>query len=276
MAIAADALVLQADVFRLHSRLVEIFRGAMVVDLVVGGLRRHDHDRNALEVDELARRRLLHPAHEEIRSVGLALALNRKLARILDRRIIGDRDVGRPEGALLDRIGPAIVLTHSQSGAFGWLIADARPQRVKAIIAIEPAGPPFEATIIGTGKARAWGPTDIPITYDPPVKDPADLSIEREAKADGPDLFVCWMQKAPARQLVNLKSIPVVIMAAEASYHQSYDHCTAKYLDQAGVKTEYIRLQDKRIRGNGHMVMIEKNNLDIARLLDDWMLANVR
>jgi len=84
------------------------------------------------------------------------------------------------------------------------------------------------------------------------------------------------MQKAPARQLVNLKSIPVVIMAAEASYHQSYDHCTAKYLDQAGVKTEYIRLQDKRIRGNGHMVMIEKNNLDIARLLDDWMLANVR
>ena len=30
--------------------------------------------------------------------------------------------------ALLDKIGPAIVLTHSQSGPFGWLIADARPQ----------------------------------------------------------------------------------------------------------------------------------------------------
>jgi pimeloyl-ACP methyl ester carboxylesterase len=42
--------------------------------------------------------------------------------------------------ALLDKIGPAIVLTHSQSGSFGWLIADARPQRVKAIVAIEPAG----------------------------------------------------------------------------------------------------------------------------------------
>ena len=65
--------------------------------------------------------------------------------------------------ALLDKIGPAIMLTHSQSGAFGWLIADARPKLVKAIIAMEPAGPPFEATIIGTGKARAWGPTDIPI-----------------------------------------------------------------------------------------------------------------
>ena len=75
--------------------------------------------------------------------------------------------------------------------------------------------------MIATGKARIWGPTDIPITYDPPVKDPSEIAVEREAKADGPDLFVCWMQKAPARQLVNLKNIPVVVMAAEASYHQS-------------------------------------------------------
>ena len=29
--------------------------------------------------------------------------------------------------ALLDKIGPAILLTHSQSGAFGWPVADARP-----------------------------------------------------------------------------------------------------------------------------------------------------
>jgi pimeloyl-ACP methyl ester carboxylesterase len=184
-----------------------------------------------------------------------------------------NRDAG---AALLDKIGPAVVLTHSQSGTFGWLIADARPNLVKAVIAIEPSGPPFEATIIGTGKARAWGPTDIPITYDPPVKDPSELAPVRDAEADGPDLFVCWMQKAPARQLVNLKNIPVMIMAAEASYHQVYDHCTAKYLAQAGVKTEYIRLQDKGIRGNGHMVMIEKNNLEIAKLIDEWTQKNVR
>jgi pimeloyl-ACP methyl ester carboxylesterase len=178
--------------------------------------------------------------------------------------------------ALLDRIGPAIVLTHSQSGSFGWLIADARPRLVKAIVAIEPAGPPFEATINGTGKARAWGPTDIAITYDPPVKDPGEIAVEREAKADGPDLFVCWMQKAPARALVNLKNIPVMVMAAEASYHQVYDHCTSKYLNQAGVKTEYIRLQDKGVHGNGHMVMIEKNNLDVARVVDEWVVKNVK
>jgi pimeloyl-ACP methyl ester carboxylesterase len=178
--------------------------------------------------------------------------------------------------ALLDKIGPAIVLTHSQSGPYGWLIADARPQLTKAVIAIEPAGPPFEGTIIATGKARAFGPTDIPITYDPPVKDASEIAVERQAEPDGPDLFACWMQKAPARQLVNLKNIPMMVMAAEASYHQVYDHCTAKYLNQAGVKTEYIRLQDKGIRGNGHMVMIEKNNLDIARMLDQWVQQRVK
>ena len=178
--------------------------------------------------------------------------------------------------ALLDKIGPAIVLTHSQSGPFGWLIADARPRLVKGIVAIEPSGPPFENTIIGTGKARAWGPADIPLAYDPPAKDPSEIAVVRDEGPDGPDMFVCWMQKTPARQLVNLKAIPAMIMAAEASYHQAYDHCTAKYLNQAGVKTEYIPLQSKGIHGNGHMVMIEKNNLDIAKVIDDWVVKNVK
>ena len=46
---------------------------------------------------------------------------------------------------LLDRTGPAIVVTHSAGGPAGWLVADARPDAVKAIVAIEPMGPPFFA-----------------------------------------------------------------------------------------------------------------------------------
>ena len=67
-----------------------------------------------------------------------------------------------------------------------------------------------------------------------------------------------------------------MVMTSEASYHAAYDHCTAKYLNQAGVRTELIRLQDKGIRGNGHMVMIEKNNLDIAHVIDEWVVKNVK
>jgi pimeloyl-ACP methyl ester carboxylesterase len=45
--------------------------------------------------------------------------------------------------ALLDKIGPAVLLTHSQSGLLGWVIAEARPALVKGIVSIEPSGPPF-------------------------------------------------------------------------------------------------------------------------------------
>src|SRR5215475_7129635 len=37
--------------------------------------------------------------------------------------------------ALLEKIGPSILLVHSQAGAFGWPVADARPDLVKAILA---------------------------------------------------------------------------------------------------------------------------------------------
>ncbi len=48
---------------------------------------------------------------------------------------------------------------------------------------------------------------------------------------------------------------------AEASYHAPYDHCTVAYLRQAGVRTDFIRLADHGIRGNGHMMMMEKNSM---------------
>ena len=98
----------------------------------------------------------------------------------------------------------------------------------------------------------------------------------KEDKADGPDLSICWMQNSPARQLVNIKDIPTMILVSEASYHAVFDHCTAKWMNQAGVKTDFIRLEDRGITGNGHMVMIEKNSLEIAKLLDDWMQKNVK
>src|ERR1700687_3482924 len=42
--------------------------------------------------------------------------------------------------ALLDKIGPAVLLVHSQAGAFGWPVGEGRPDLVKAILAIEAQG----------------------------------------------------------------------------------------------------------------------------------------
>ncbi len=178
--------------------------------------------------------------------------------------------------ALLDKIGPAIIVTHSQAGPFTWLIADARPKLVKGLIAIEPSGPPFQNTVTSNAKARAWGVADIALTYAPAVTDPAQISIVQQAEPDKPGTFRCILQAEPARQLPNLAGIPTVIITAPASYHSVYDNCTSKYLTQAGVKNELIYLDQRGILGNGHMMMLEKNNLEIAALLDKWIVGNVK
>jgi pimeloyl-ACP methyl ester carboxylesterase len=184
-----------------------------------------------------------------------------------------NRDAG---AALLDRIGPAIVMTHSQTGAIGWVIGDARPKLVKAIVAAEPTGPPFSGAVFDTNRVRPYGLTETPLAYDPPITDPSQLVAVQQTEADGPNLERCYAQGAPVRKLANLQGIPIVILAAESSYHAVYDHCTAKYLNQAGVNTTFVRLEAVGIRGNGHMMMIEKNNLEIADFIDKWLVKAVK
>jgi pimeloyl-ACP methyl ester carboxylesterase len=182
--------------------------------------------------------------------------------------------------ALLDKIGtPVILITHSQGGAFGWELADARPKLVKAIITAEPAGPPIQnvdtAKQTYTGKGLIWGVTTLPLHYDPPVNDPSELQVQLEAKSDGPGLVPCWLQKEPARKLVNLREIPVLDVSAEASYHRVFDSCDAKWLNQAGVKTAYVKLEDVGLPGNAHEMMLEKNSDGIAAFFEGWIEKNV-
>ncbi len=191
-----------------------------------------------------------------------------------------NRDAGI---ALLDKIGPAVLLTHSQSGTFHWPIADARPNLVKAIIAVEPNGPPvYETEFKGApewfadmGKKKSSGLGEVPLTYDPPLKDGEELAFVKQDKPDKPDLVRCWQQQEPARKLKNLAGIPIAIVMSEASYHASYDHCTANYLTQAGVANTMIKLGETGIKGNGHMMMLEKNSDDIAAVMRDWLLKAV-
>jgi pimeloyl-ACP methyl ester carboxylesterase len=190
------------------------------------------------------------------------------------------QDLNRDAGAaLLDKIGPAILLTHSQSGAMGWPIADKRPNLVKAIVAVEPSGPPVHDVdfkgapdwFSDVAKTKMSGLSEVPLAYDPPLKDGEQLAFVRQDKADKPDLVRCWSQAEPARKLANLKDIPILIISSEASYHASYDHCTAAYLTQAGVTNTFIHLAERGIHGNGHMMMLEKNSDAIAGVIESWL-----
>src|SRR5262249_5909669 len=115
-----------------------------------------------------------------------------------------------------------------------------------------------------------YGITSVPLTYSPTLNDPADLKFVKEDKPDGAGLATCWKQAEPARQLVNLK-MPVLVLTAEASYHAPYDHCTVKFLRQAGVKPTHIHLAELGIKGNSHVMMLEKNNKEIAAVIAGWL-----
>jgi len=181
--------------------------------------------------------------------------------------------------ALLDKIGPAILLTHSQSGSFNWPVAEQRPNLIKALVAVEPSGPPVH-DIENTGapdwfkdaeRTKVSGLADVPLAYDPPLPAGGKLEFVRQETPGNPDLVRCWRQKEPARKLPFLARIPIVIVTGEASYHAAYDHCTAAYLEQAGARNTFIRLADQGVHGNGHMMMIEKNSDAIAAVIAQWL-----
>jgi pimeloyl-ACP methyl ester carboxylesterase len=183
--------------------------------------------------------------------------------------------------ALLDKIGPAIVVAHSQGGPFGWKLADSRPELVKALVALESESPPFENYASNpfdpsyirpaANRNRPFGLTLLPIAYDPPIGEDASLLVRQNVSAPSADLSSCILQAEPARRLVNLSKVPVLFVTAEASYHAVYDHCTVAFLRQAGVEVEYLELGKEGIHGNGHFMFMERNNLVVAERVLGWL-----
>lgn len=177
--------------------------------------------------------------------------------------------------ALLDRIGrPVVLLGHSQGGTLPFLMADARPDLVRSIVALEPAGPPFvEPKMSGGTPARAWGMSDVPMTFSPPVVDPVRDIVKQIIPSNSSEVEPCTLQSdnPPPKQLVNLAKISTLIVTAEASWHMMYDWCIASFLKQAGVRTEQIRLGDVGVHGNGHMLFLERNSDLSAAVVEEWI-----
>ncbi|MDE1147417.1 MAG: alpha/beta hydrolase [Azospirillaceae bacterium] len=144
--------------------------------------------------------------------------------------------------ALLDRVGPAILLTHSASGPAGWLIADRRPGLVVAIVAVEPMGPPF-ADIPNIGP-MSWGPAAAPLRFEPPVTDPAQVR-----------------DVAPGQlRLPALAGLPILIVTAGASAFAAASPPTADFLNAAGASAQLMHLPDHGVHGNGHGLIYERNS----------------
>jgi pimeloyl-ACP methyl ester carboxylesterase len=173
----------------------------------------------------------------------------------------------RQAGAdLLDRIGPAVIMTHSAGGPFGLLVAEARPALVKATVIIEGAGSGFAG-------GNRWGMSSIPVTYEPPVADPSEIKTNWVANPE-PGVAGYFLQTEPARRLPNLRNTRVLFVTADSSFASPGNPGGVAFLKQAGVQAEEMRLGTLGIKGNGHMMMVEKNSRQVLQPIIDWITKN--
>jgi len=158
---------------------------------------------------------------------------------------------------LLERVGPAIIVTQSAGGPSGWMAMDARPELVKAVVAIE---------------AQSHLP-ELPLTWEPALKPGESIALV-SVPAAGEGLAACNMQpQDKVHKLPGFKGIPVLgIVSPQSRLFTSSYHCTINFINQAGGNATLLRLkEDKGIDGNGHFMQGARNNGDIAEIMIKWM-----
>ena len=167
---------------------------------------------------------------------------------------------------LVDRLGPCIIHGHAFGGFFGWGVADRRPSLVKAIACMEINGNPFERQL-------RWGLTAQPMTYEPTASSTSDFTlVDRIPPPDSPKPIASpyKLQADPARQWKNLKGIPIAWITSEDGAGGS-PVANVEFLKQVGCSVEMLRLRDYGITGNGNLMLMEKNNREVFRVLDNWL-----
>lgn len=146
---------------------------------------------------------------------------------------------------LLERIGPAILITHSAGAMSGWWAAELQPDKVAGIIAIEPG-----ASNVVTQMRNRLG-------FEPPL--PEDFTPVKDATD-------CELQGSSPSRLPRWKNIKVQLVGSELGLSASLP-CAVKAFKQAGVPVKYTYLPDLGFRGNGHYMMAETNNGELARVI---------
>ncbi len=156
--------------------------------------------------------------------------------------------------ALLDRIGPAILVTHSQSGLFGWL-AGARSPNVKGIVAYEP------------GFVFAQGEMPAPI--------PLYKGTQPAGTAVTPAEFA-HLARVPIQVVYgdNIPKSPIPDLVADGRRAQEVtSRLFARALNGKGGDASVLLLPDAGLRGNSHFMFSDLNNVEVADQLSMFLRA---
>src|SRR3954467_1879062 len=141
------------------------------------------------------------------------------------RWVTTDDEIVKAYIELVDKICPCVVLVHSQSGTFGYKVLEARPDKVKALVAVEPT--------LGGDKSKAASVKGTPI-----------LVVIGDNAKDHPR----WKN----------------IRQNSVAYAEAFK--------AAGGSLDLVDLPDAGIKGNSHMMMMDKNSDQIAGLIQDWLV----
>lgn len=168
----------------------------------------------------------------------------------------GDAVAARTISALLDEIGPAILLAHSAGGGSTFRVPDLNSENVAGIIAFEAAGANPLASGFGGGPPpiAAWA-------LEPPL--PGNFQA---VDHDG-----CAMQGDNPSKLVNFANVPLVLVGSEMGLNTGREalECQAAVWRQAGVDATAVYLPDRGLHGGGHFSMAQLDNGKSARVFLD-------
>jgi len=153
---------------------------------------------------------------------------------------------------LLDRTGPAIIVTHSAGAPAGWLVSELRHELVKAHVAIEPIGPAFGG-FPGLG-SLTWGLSALKPVLEPEPQTPEELQAD-------PGAF-----RQPG-----LAGIPTVVVVAGSSPFTDFEASVADFVNALGGQAEFLNIADHGVQGNGHALMLETNSDEAAGPILDWI-----
>jgi pimeloyl-ACP methyl ester carboxylesterase len=180
--------------------------------------------------------------------------------------------------ALLERIGPAVLLTHSMSGAFGWKLAEDAHGHVLAIVGVAPS-PPGNIQPVWSWPAY---PEEQPIlvTRDevrhfvgsPRFPDEAFDKYFQTLVPESARLYNERLNVLGTQLRLNnvdvLRTTPILVVSADAdpNHPDGVDHRIAEFLG-----AEHLVLSQHGLHGHGHLMMIEQGNLAVAELILGWL-----
>lgn len=198
--------------------------------------------------------------------------------------------------ALIEQVGPSVLMVHSASGPMAWWIAERAPHAVAGILGIAPGAPANILTELPEDPEEV-AKLSHDVSLGCPVMTPEDRPVlvgeafMRSFWANAPrfpidafDQYRLSIVPESAR-LFNerfniggsglriadpaaLKDTPILIMTGDHDprHPRAIDEATARYLG-----ADFLWLPDEGISGNGHMPMIEDNSDAIADRLLRWL-----